>query len=185
MGRKVGTVQPIREKDLICRFKNELAKNGTRDVLMFKVGINTGLRISDILSLKVEDVKDRTHISIIEKKTGKTKRFFVNEGLRQDIKNFTEGMADNEYLFQSQKGNNKPISRVQAYRILNQVADKLGIEEVGTHTLRKTFGYWHYQKNKDVAVLQEIFNHSSPSITLRYIGINGDMIDKSLEGFYL
>ncbi len=93
-------------------------------------------------------------------------------------------MGDNEYLFPSRKGD-KPITRVQAYRILNKVADKLGIQEIGTHTLRKTFGYMHYKKYKDVAILQEIFNHSAPSITLRYIGINADIIDSSIDNFYL
>ena len=93
-------------------------------------------------------------------------------------------MDDEDYLFKSRKGN-KPITRVQAYRILNDVAEKLGIEEVGTHTLRKTFGYWHYQHHKDVAILQEIFNHSAPSITLKYIGINKDMINESYKNHHL
>lgn len=94
-------------------------------------------------------------------------------------------MNDNEYLFQSRKGENEPITRVQAYRILNTVADKLGVEEVGTHTLRKTFGYWHYKQYKDVIILQDIFNHSAPSITLKYIGITDDIKDKTIENFYL
>ena len=93
-------------------------------------------------------------------------------------------MQDEDYLFPSRKGD-KPITRVQAYRILNAVADKLGLEEIGTHTLRKTFGYHHYQQYKDVAVLQDIFNHSSPSITLRYIGITNDIVDSTIDGFYL
>ena len=71
------------------------------------------------------------------------------------------------------------------YHHLPPICEKLGIEEVGTHTLRKTFGYWHYQQYKDVAILQEIFNHSAPSITLRYIGINADIIDSSIDNFYL
>lgn len=62
---------------------------------------------------------------------------------------------------------------------------RIGLEEIGTHTMRKTFGYWHYQQYKDVAILQEIFNHSSPSVTLRYIGINQDNIDKSYMNFSL
>ena len=93
-------------------------------------------------------------------------------------------MNNEDYLFTSRKGT-KPITRVQAYRILNEVADKLDVAEVGTHTLRKTFGYWHYQQYKDVAILQDIFNHSSPSVTLRYIGITDDIKDKTIEGFYL
>ena len=74
---------------------------------------------------------------------------------------------------------------MQAYRILNIAAKKVGINEVGSHTLRKTMGYFHYQQYKDVALLQEMFNHSAPSITLRYIGINQDVMDKTIEDFYL
>jgi len=68
---------------------------------------------------------------------------------------------------------------------LKKAAEKLGIEKVGTHTLRKTFGYHHYQRNKDVAILQKLFNHSSPSITLEYIGISQDEQDQSMKDFYL
>lgn len=178
-------VQPIRDKKIIEQFKIELLKSGMRDYMIFVLGINTGLRISDILNLKVCDVKDKTHITITEKKTGKHKRFLVNDMLRADIDKYIVGMAEHEYLFQSRKGNNKPISRVQAYRVLNKVADKLGVEDIGTHTLRKTFGYWHYKTYKDVAILQDIFNHSAPSITLKYIGINDDIKDKTIENFYL
>lgn len=180
----MNTVQPIRDKEIIEKFKNELLKKGSRDYILFVIGINTGLRISDILPLKVKDVKGVTHIKILEKKTSKAKRFKINPYLRSEIDKYIENMNDDDYLFPSRKGS-KPITRVQAYRILNDVAEKLGIEEVGTHTLRKTFGYWHYQQYKDVAILQEIFNHSAPSITLRYIGINADIIDNSIDNFYL
>ena len=178
-------VQPIRDKEKIEEMKTELMKLGYKNYLMFVVGINTGLRISDILQLKVIDLKDKTHIKIIEQKTQKIKRFLINSLLKQEIDKFIQGMSDEEYLFQSRNGVNQPISRVQAYRILNSAAKKIGLEEIGTHTLRKTFGYWHYKQNKDVALLQDIFNHSAPSVTLRYIGINEDTKDKSIENFYL
>jgi len=178
-------VQPIRDREKLEEMKMELLKLGFKNYLMFVVGINTGLRISDILELKVNDLKDKTHIKIIEQKTNKIKRFLINSLLKIEINKFIKGMADEEYLFQSRKGENKPISRVQAYRILNSAAESIGLEEIGTHTLRKTFGYWHYKQYKDVALLQEIFNHSAPSVTLRYIGINEDIKDKSIENFYL
>ena len=176
-------VQPIRDKETINKFKQELLHHSYRDYMLFVMGINTGLRISDILPLKVKDVKG-THITIKEKKTGKSKRFKINSSLKAELDRYTATMNNDDYLFPSRKGDSY-ISRVQAYRILNEVADKLGLEEIGTHTLRKTFGYHHYQQYKDVAVLQEIFNHSSPSITLRYIGITNDMVDDTIEGFYL
>lgn len=178
-------VQPIRDKSKIEAMKYQLLKKGLKNYMLFIIGINTGLRISDILRLKVNDVKYRTHIIIKEQKTGKEKRFLINNQLREEIEKYIQNMNDDDYIFQSQKGLNRPITRVQAYRILNSAAKEIGIEEVGTHTLRKTFGYWHYQMYKDVAILQDIFNHSSPSITLRYIGINQDIKDKTIENFYL
>ncbi|WZL71419.1 site-specific integrase [Clostridiaceae bacterium 35-E11] len=178
-------VQPIRDKKKIEEMKNTLLKSGYKNYLLFVAGINTGLRISDILNLKVYDVKNRSHIVINEKKTGKEKRFLINGSLRKDFERYILYMYDDDYIFQSRKGKNRPISRVQAYRILNKAAEQVGIQEVGTHTLRKTFGYWHYQIYKDVAILQDIFNHSAPSITLRYIGINQDIKDKTIEDFYL
>lgn len=179
------TVEPLRDKNDVESMKAELLKSGYRNYMLFVLGINTGLRIGDLLSLKVVDVRDKTHIRFAEQKTRKAKVFVINQRLRKDIDTYTKGMADNEYLFQSQKGHNQPISRVQAYRILNNTANKLGIDRVGGHTLRKTFGFWHYRQHKDVALLQDIFNHSSPSITLDYIGINQDIKDQSLENFYL
>lgn len=180
------TVQPIRDKAKIEEIKSLLMKQSYRDYFMFMMGLNSGLRISDLLKLKVSDVRDKSHITITEEKTEKTKRFSINNALRGIIDEYIKGMKDDEWLFPSQKGNGKKnIDRVQAYRILNNVATKVGLDEIGTHTMRKTFGYHLYQKTKDVALLQEIFNHSAPSITLRYIGINQDVMDQALEDFSL
>ncbi len=178
-------VQPIRDKKFIESMKRELLKSGYRNYMLFLFGINTGLRISDILKLKVSDVKEQTHINLKEQKTGKEKKVKIN-GIIDELANYIEGMPDNSYLFASQKGDNKPITRVQAYRVLNKAAIAIGLNgEIGTHTLRKTFGYHFYQKTKDIALLQELFNHSSPSITLRYIGINQDIMDNAMDNFIL
>lgn len=94
--------------------------------------------------------------------------------------------ADYDYLFKGRNGENKPISRVMAYMIINQACKKAHItDNVGTHTLRKTFGYHHYQAFHDVAILQYLLNHSSPSITLRYIGITQDNVEDTLKQFEL
>ncbi|MDI6508921.1 tyrosine-type recombinase/integrase, partial [Bacillus wiedmannii] len=77
----------------------------------------------------------------------------------------------------------KPITKVQAYRILNNCADMVGLENIGTHSMRKTFGYHYYKKTKDVAYLMTIFNHASQEVTKRYIGITQDEIDASMQGF--
>lgn len=154
-------VQPIRSKTKINEMKIELKKKGTRDYLLFVTGINTGLRISDIIKLKVLDVlnEDRTvksHISIIEKKTSKRKRFKINDTLSREFAEYCKNLKMSDYLFFSRKGDNEPITRVQAYRLLNTVALKIGLEEIGTHTLRKTFRLLVLQKNKRYCNATEI-----------------------------
>lgn len=180
-------VQPIRDTSMIASVKERLMKKSYKYYIMFTIGINTGLRVSDILQLKVSDVSYRSHIIIKEIKTDKIKRFLINAPLQKELQNYikTENLMDNQYLVYSNKGNNNPVSRVQAYRVLHAVATELGLTEIGTHTMRKTFGYWHYKQYKDVAILQTIFNHSSPSITLSYIGITDDMLDETIKSFFL
>jgi integrase len=178
-------VQPIRDIKDIENMKRVLKKSGQRDYMLFLTGINTGLRISDILKLRVSDVKGKSHISIKEKKTGKNKRLLLNAPFKVELDEYIADMKDDEPLFKSQKGDNKPIGVVRAWGLLKDAAEKCDLEEIGTHTLRKTFGYHFYQQYKDVALLQDIFNHSSPSVTLRYIGINADIVDTAISNFNL
>nr|WP_244917169.1 tyrosine-type recombinase/integrase [Paenibacillus castaneae] len=75
---------------------------------------------------------------------------------------------------------------MQAWNIISAVAREVGIQDsIGTHTMRKTFGYHFYQKYKDLALLQQILGHSSQSVTMRYIGLTDDMIDQSMRNFAL
>ncbi|MBY6277708.1 site-specific integrase [Symbiobacterium thermophilum] len=175
-------VQPIRDLEKVEEIKRFLKEQNQRNYMLFLIGINTGLRISDILKLKVGDVKG-THISIREKKTGKQKRIRITPSLKRELNWYIEGKSDDEYLIKSRNGRNKPIGRSMAYKILRKVAERFRLDEIGTHTLRKTFGYHFYQQTKDVAMLQEIFNHSSPAITLKYIGVNQDSMDRAMTKF--
>ena len=178
----MNVVQPIKKIEDIQKIKKYLAKK-SRDALLFSFGINTGLRISDILSLDVS-VKGRDYIEIREKKTNKYKKFPLNRFLKEEIDLFVERLPSEQPLFYTQK--HCRLDRAQAYRILNKATQAVGVKErIGTHTLRKTFGYHHYKKYNDIVLLQKIFNHSSPSVTLRYIGIEQDNIDESYMNFYL
>lgn len=179
-------VQPIRSKEKIEEIKAVLKENGSRDLLLFSMGINTGLRISDLLKLKVIDVRGKSHVEIKEQKTGKVKRFPILGNLQSMLEEYTRNKDLSEYLFKSRNGENKPITRVQAYMILNNACHKCGIQDrIGMHSLRKTFSYHHYKQFHDVAILQYLLNHSSPSITLRYIGITDDNVEKTLQQFEL
>ena len=167
-------VQPIREREKIEEMKEELKKGGRRDYMLFYTGINSGMRISDIVILNRDNIRNddgsmKSHITIIEQKTNKVKKFPLTGNFYYELERYTKDMKKGEYLFKSQKGVNKAITTTQAYRILKEASINVGLEEIGTHSLRKTFGHHHYKQYKDIALLQKIFNHSSPSITLRYI----------------
>ncbi|AHA70066.1 integrase [Bacillus thuringiensis] len=175
-------VQPIRDPEQIQQIKEYLKEKNARNYILFVMGINTGLRISDILKLKVGDVQG-SHISMREMKTGKQKRIQITLSLKRELKWFNEGREVEEYLLKSRKGKNRPIGRSMAYKILKSTAAEFGLDEIGTHTLRKTYGYHMYMQTKNIALLMEIFNHSSEKVTLRYIGVNQDAMDKAMSRF--
>lgn len=163
-------VQPIREQEKIEQIQEVLREQSIRDWLLFTIGINSGLHLSDLLYLRVKDVVDRNVVSVREEKTGKVKTFQLSAQLKAYIKDYVQYMDDESYLFPSQRTGN-PIKRIRVYRILNQAAKQVGLTDIGTHTLRKTFGYHYYLKTKNVAVLRDLFNQSAPSVTLKYIGV--------------
>lgn len=176
-------VEPIRDSEMVRQISNYLRASSERNYIMFMIGIYSGLRISDILQLKVRDVKGKYSITIREKKTRKQKIFEINPILRKELKVYCDGKEGNEFLIKSREGRNKPITRGMAYKILAEAGEEYGVPNLGTHSLRKTFGFHHYKQYKDVALLQRIFNHSSPAITLRYIGIDQDTINRSIRAF--
>lgn len=171
-------VEPIRDKKQIQGMKKYLKGQNCRDWLLFTLGINSGLRISDLLKLNIEDVNGKDRISLREQKTGKAKDFPLSEVCKKAIAEYLKetGFVAGA-LFPSRKGG-QPISRVQAYRILSDAAGHVGITDaVGTHTLRKTFGYHAYQSGVDITRIQKLLNHSAPCITLSYIGITKEELD--------
>ncbi len=177
-------VEPIRAIDDLRRVESFLALRSKRDLLLFILGTNSGLRISDILALNVGDIQGKNFIQIVEKKTKKFKKFPINSKLKPMLENYTRNKIPQEPLFKSVFNNR--LERFAAYHIIKKACKAVGIEaKVGTHTLRKTFGYHHYKKFKDVAMLQKIFNHSNPQTTLRYIGIEQEEIYQSYNDFIL
>jgi integrase len=181
----VNYVEPIRDKRKLEDICEYLRKNNPRNYIMFLTGIYSGLRISDMLNLKVRDVKNKDYISMREKKTRKQKIFTINPYLKKALKTYCDGREMGEYLFKSRIGANKPITREMAYLILRETAELFDLNNIGCHTLRKTFGYHHYLQYKDVVALQKIFNHSDPKITLRYIGIEQEALNTTIRGLKL
>jgi integrase len=184
MTKEVQDVQPIRNLGKIEDMKWSLKRHcSERDYMMFLIGINTGLRVSDLLQLKAKDLKGKKKVIVKEGKTDKPRTIHLHN-IYDDLNDYIKEL-ESIWLFPSRKGE-KPITRIQAYRQLNKAADMCDIDEgIGTHTMRKTFGYWYYKQSKDIATLQRILNHSHPEITLRYIGITDEEIENSLQSFKL
>lgn len=177
----MNVVEPIRDKEVIKDMIDYLRLKSDRDALLFMFGIYSGLRISDIIKLRVRDVKGKNRVAVKETKTGKEKILKINPMLRKEIAAYIIGKKDYEVLFKSTRGINKPISRQQAYNIINSAGKHFGLERIGTHTMRKTFGFHIYQKTKDITLVQKLLNHSSPEFTLAYIGMTQKTMEDAVE----
>lgn len=181
----VQNVQPLRTMDEIKNMREALAQtnDSKRNLLLFNIGINTGLRIGDMVKIRIENMKGKSSFVVKEGKTGKSRTVYLG-AIMADIADYLEDKPNEGWLFPSRKGNSH-ISTTQAYRILADVGKRCGYDYVGSHTLRKTFGRHYYNRTKDVATLMEIFNHDSQTTTKRYIGIREDEIKESLRDFKL
>ena len=167
--------------------KKQIAR---RNKMLFLIGSNVGLRASDLCSLTYgffmnDDGTfkntDKEPLKLQPKKTKKTKKFVpvhINNTVKSAIENYIKYYPIqnmDEYLFKSRKGDNH-ISEKTLWDIINKTAIEAGIEQnIGSHSLRKTFGYWAWHNAKDknemLINLQKIFNHSSPQTTMIYIGL--------------
>ena len=177
-------VEAIRNEKKILKMKKFLRQKSGVYELLFVMGINTALRIGDLLSMSIADVTDTNGnvlevICLQEHKTGKQKRLPVNESLKKTLSGYLiehPGFKRNEPLFISRKGS--VLSRSQAWRVLKAAGKSVGLQNIGTHSLRKTFGYHVYIKSgRDIGVVQRLLNHSVPKITLKYIGIDKEKMD--------
>jgi integrase len=179
-------VDPIRDVEKISEMKKILKAKGSRDEALFTMGINTALRISDLLSLSLGDILDGEGrlvkaIVLKEQKTGKIKRFPINDSVRNALSvyiNLRRKADRSEPLFLSKRGG--ALSRWQARRILRAAGKSVGLEKIGTHSLRKTFGYHVYKRTGgDIGLVQKLLNHSTSENTLRYIGIDREKMDNT------
>jgi len=177
-------VEPIRDKKVIEKISHYLKNISQRDYVLFNFGINCGLRISDILKLNVSDVKGKNFLITQEKKTNKHKVIPLNAKVKTMLSVYIKTRNNYEPLFATKYGNR--MDRITAYRIINNACKSIGLDiNIGTHTLRKTFGYHFYKKYKDVAMLQKVFNHSTPTITMTYIGIKDEEVWNCCKKFIL
>lgn len=173
-------VEALRDIKQINSIKRYLKKHSARDYLLFVFGINTGLKITEMLDIKVEDVVENEgtirNFFSLPNKEGKTKEVYLNLKIKRALLHYIQvsHLKNDDFLFKSAK-TQKPITRQQAYRIIHHAAETVGIKEkIGTNSLRKTFGYHAYKRGVAISLLQKHFHHSTPAETLKYLGISKD-----------
>ena len=187
------SVEPIRSIKKIRKMISHMEdKYSKRDALLFRMGINTILRVGDILSLRYCDIYDengdfRRYLILNEQKTKKEKKVSLNSKIRNEIDSYCRHfeLDSDDYIFMSHRSPDAPLDRIQAWRILKQAAKECGIDNFGTHSMRKTLAYHIYTQTKNISLVMKMLNHTNPAVTMRYIGITQDMIDRTYEEYWL
>lgn len=184
MGHDVKSVMPIKDKDVQRQFAEYFESTSERNYVLYMSGIYLGLRISDLLRLRVHDVRG-THVEIKEQKNSNNRKIFINKKLRKVLDDYIEDKAGNELLFVSQRkgptGKPKALTRYGATKVLKNAAVAIGYNEpIATHSLRKTFAYNLYVMFGNVPDIQEILGHEREEETRRYLGLVQESQDEKI-----
>lgn len=180
-------VEPIRDKNKVYELLHKLEEKSDRDALLFHLGINTGLRSSDLTRLQFEDVFEngviKTHLNIKQKKTGMFQRIIINNLVKQRLSEYAReyDMRPGDWFFPSYRRPEQHITTQQVWRRLKPVAKSLGIRHFGTHTMRKTFGLALYRKTKDILLVMRALGQTDIKTTLRYIGVTQESLDTVIQ----
>ncbi|MDM5198123.1 tyrosine-type recombinase/integrase [Fictibacillus enclensis] len=169
-------VEALRDVKQINMMKRYLKKHSERDYLLFVFGINTGLKITEMLEIKVKEVMKEGKILDFFRLPGSEAEIYLNQKVKNALLHYIEasGLSGDSFLFSSRK-TKLPITRQQAYRVIHQAAEAVGVKgKIGTNSMRKTFGYHAYRRGVAISLLQKHFHHATPSETRKYLGIQKD-----------
>jgi len=184
----MNSVEPIKDKKKILAIKRNLKEEkNPRNYLLFVMGINTALRISDLLSLKIKEVIDskgdiKTYLFVKERKTKRQAKIYINDTVKEALNYFldtSKGADPDSYLFKSERSNRK-LDRVRTWGLIQKWTKEAGLEgeRYGTHTLRKTWGYQARMQGASIEQISEKLGHKSVTVTRRYIGISQEEINQ-------
>lgn len=189
----MAATEPIRDKKQFRTLAEYFLQKGQlRNYTLIIMGAYTALRISDLLRLKWSDVYNEklqsfyTHVTITEKKTGKTKTIALNQQVLGVLRQYHTHKRG-EFIFASNRKEDRAISRVQAWRIIHNAVVAIGLSgKISCHSLRKTWGYHAWTSGSvSPVVIMDIYNHSNYEVTRRYLGIAQDDLDEAYLGMEL
>lgn len=170
---------PIKDKNLINQIKTYYRRSGNdRDLLLFELAINTGMKVVNLLNLDVKDVKNKKSLKL---KTGA--EYILPDKIQNLIDKVIENKKVSEPLFTSVFG--KRLGRHSAYQNFKTVCEELGFSDVSAESWRKTFGYHYYEKYKDLTFLQWYFGHQSAAQTMSYIDVQESISARFKSGINL
>jgi len=167
----VEAVKTQSDAETISRKLTKNAKGNTLYADIWRFGVNTALRISDLLTLTFEDVHG-DQLVIREGKTGKIRSIDLNSAAKAIIERRRAAHPAHAYLFEvdSNRAKGKAVSRVAVANAFKAVGDEMGLA-LGTHSMRKTRGWLMYNGGISIEMICKVLNHSSPAVTMAYIGI--------------
>ncbi len=184
----MNSVEPIRDKDRIAEIKANLkALSDPRDFLIFTLGVNSALRSSDLLKLRVRDVVDGEgkplhHIYLRQTKTGGEVKPLINESVREALahyfKNQGRDLGLDDLLFTSHR-TNRPLDNVTLWNLVNLWCKKVGLDgndRYGSHSLRKTWGFHAWKMEMPLELISTKLGHKDVQTAMRYIGISQTLI---------
>lgn len=186
-------VLPIKDSNVLHEVQDTLLNNfryGRRNYTIFQVGKATLLRVSDVLALRrksiyLDDGSIRKNAYIVDQKTQKQNTLYLKP-VKDDLEKYYQWLQDNridsEWLFPSTTHHDRHITEKQFYKIMHKTGDLLGIDYLGTHTMRKTGAYRVYvQTNYNIGLVMQLLNHSSQAMTLKYLGLDQVSREKMLD----
>ncbi len=179
----VEAVKTRGEAETIARKLTLNANGNSLYADIWRFGVNTALRISDLLSLTFEQVAG-SKLTIQEGKTGKVREIALNSGARAIIEQRRKAHPDHTYLFEvdSNRAKGKPVSRISVATAFKAVGDEMSLK-LGTHSMRKTLGWMMHSDGKSIEMICKVLNHSSPAVTMAYIGLTQAEIDATYHEF--
>jgi integrase len=167
------TMAGLKDQALLESLTRSILSKHPKYIILLNLGIQTGLRISDILKIKSKNITG-VNFGVTESKTKKRRQLTITDELFNAIqthKNRSNLRPDDFLIYSSEKKHDRPLSRVQAYRVISKIGKEIapGVP-IGTHSMRKTFAIGLFRMLGSVEEVQKVLGHKYPSTTLRYLG---------------